>query len=112
MNIKKEMYSQEGASTPAPMAKAKYSANISLKDLEEDNETTLSSNLDEITRDDSDNSDSESDKSETSTQQTPIPKEFDEANKRGEAEVRSLINMFMAMIHIIIREINLNLFFA
>ena len=87
---------------------AKYSANISLKDLEEDNETTLSSNLDETTRDDSDNSDSESDKSVTPTQKTPIPKELDETNKRGEAEVRSLINMFMAMIH----KINLNLFVA
>ena len=77
------------------MAKAKYSANILLKDLEEDNETTLSSNLDETTRDDSDNSDSESDKSVTPTQRTPIPKELDETNKRGEAEVRSLINMFL-----------------
>ena len=96
MNIKKETYSPEGASAPAPMAKAKYSASISLKDLEEDNETTLSSNLDETTRDDSDNSDSESDKSVTPTQ---IPKEFDGINKRGEAEVRSLINMFMAIIH-------------
>ena len=97
MNIKKEMYSPDGASSPAPMAKAKYSANISLKDLEEDNETTLSSNLDETTRDDSDNSDSESDKSVTPTQQTPIPKEFDGTKKRGEVEVRSPINMFMAI---------------
>ena len=103
MNIKKEMYSPDGASSPAPMAKAKYSANISLKDLEEDNETTLSSNLDdETTRDDSDDSDSESDKSVTPAQQTPIPKELDETSKGGEAEVRSLINMFMAMIHNII----------
>ena len=97
MNIKKETYSPEGASAPAPMAKAKYSANILLKDLEEDNETTLSSNLDETTRDDSDNSDSESDKSVTPTQQTPIPKEFDGTKKRGEVEVRSPINMFMAI---------------
>ena len=72
---------------------AKYSANISLKDLEEDNETTLSSNLDETTRDDSD--DSESDKSVTPTQQTPIPKEFDGTNRGDEAEVRSLINIAM-----------------
>ena len=90
------MYSPEGASAPAPMAKGKCSANILLKDLEQDNETILSSNLDETTRDDSDNSDSES---VTPTQQTPIPKEFDETNKRGEVEVRILINMFMSMIH-------------
>ena len=95
MNIKRDTYSPEGASSPAPMAKAKYSANILLKDLEEDNETTLSSNLDETTRDDSDNSDSESDKSVTPNQQTPISKEFEETNKRGEADVRSLINMFL-----------------
>ena len=91
------MYSPEGASAPAPMAKGKCSANILLKDLEQDNETILSSNLDETTRDDSDNSDSESDKSVTPTQQTPIPKEFDGTKKRGEVEVRSPINVFMAI---------------
>ena len=94
MNIKRETYSPEGASARAPMAKAKYSANILLKDLEEDNESTLSSNLDITIRDDSDNSDSESDKSVTPTQQTPIPKEFDGTNKGGEAAVRSLINLW------------------
>ena len=101
MNIKRDTYSPEGASSPVPMAKAKYSANILLKDLEEDNETSLSSNLDETTCEDSDNSDSES---VTPTQQTPIPKEFDGTNRGDEAEVRSLINIAM------IRNITINQF--
>ena len=103
MNIKRDTYSPEGASSPAPMAKAKYSANILLKDLEEDNETSLSSNLDKTTCEDSDNSESES---VTPTQQTPIPKEFDGTYRGDEAEVRSLINIAM------IRNITINLFVA
>ena len=46
MNIKKEMYSPENT-TGASRAKGKYSANILLQDLEEDNEKSLSSNLNE-----------------------------------------------------------------
>ena len=96
MKIKKEMYSPESTSSPASGAKAKYSANIVLQDLEEDDEKTLSSNLNETTRDDSEYSDSESDKSPTPNQQIETPKESEGALKRSEAEVRSLIYTFMS----------------
>ena len=94
MNIEKEMYSPESTSTPDLGAKAKYSANIVLQDLEEDDEKTWSSNLNETTRDDSEYSDSESDKSPIPTQPIATPKESEGALKPSEAEVRSLIYTF------------------
>ena len=96
MNTKKEMHSPEITTIPDSGAKAKYSANIVLQDSEEDDEKTLSSNLNETTRDDSEYSDSESDKSPTPTKQIATPKESEGALKRSEAEVRSLIYAFMS----------------
>ena len=96
MKIKKGMYSPESTSSSASGAKGKYSANIVLQDLEEDDEKTLSSNLNETTRDDSEYSDSESDKSPTPTQQIATPKESEGALKPSKAEVRSLIYTFMS----------------
>ena len=87
MNIKKEMHSPESTSTPDLGAKEKYSANIVLQDLEEDDEKTLSSNLNETNSDDSDNSESESEKSPTPTQEIATPKESENTFKRSEAEV-------------------------
>ena len=89
------MYSPESTSTPDLGAKAKYSANIVLQDSEEDDEKTLSSHLNETTRDDSEYSDSESDKSPTPIQQSATPKESEGALKPSKAEVRSLIYTFM-----------------
>ena len=80
------MYSPESTSSPASGAKAKYSANIVLQDLEEDDEKTLSSNLNETNSDDSE---SESDKSPTPTQQIVTPNELEGTLERSEAEVRS-----------------------
>ena len=96
MKIKKEMYSPESTSSPASGAKVKYSANIVLQDLEDDEEKTWSSNLNETTRDDSENSDSDSDKSPTPTQPIATPKESEGVLKPSEAEVRSLIYTFMS----------------
>ena len=93
MKIKKEMYSPESTSSPASGAKAKYSANIVLQDLEEDDEKTLSSNLNETNSDDSE---SESDKSPTLTQQIVTPRELEGTLERSEAEVRSPIYTFMS----------------
>ena len=96
MNIKKEMHSPESTTTPDLGAKAKYSANIVLQDLEEDDEKTLSSNLNETNSDDSDNSESESEKSPTHTHEIATPKESEGVLKPSEAEVRSLIYTFMS----------------
>ena len=93
MKIKKEMYSPESTSSPASGAKAKYSANIVLQDLEEDDEKTLSSNLNETNSDDSE---SESDKSPTLTQQIVTPRELEGTLERSEAEVRSPIYTFIS----------------
>ena len=87
MKIKKGMYSPESTSSSASGAKGKYSANIVLQDLEEDDEKTLSSNLNETNSDDSDNSESESEKSPTPTQEIATPKESENTFKRSEAEV-------------------------
>ena len=96
MTIKKEMNSPESTSTPDLGAKEKYSANIVLQDLEEDDEKTLSSNLNETNGDDSDDSESESDKSPTLTQQIVTPRELEGTLERSEAEVRSPIYTFMS----------------
>ena len=96
MNIKKEMHSPESTTTPDLGAEAKYSANIVLQGLEEDDEKTLSLKLNETTRDDSQYSDSESDKSPTPTQQIATPKESEGTLNCSEAEVRSLIYTFMS----------------
>ena len=109
MKIKKEMYSPESTSG-ASGAKGKYSANILLQDLEEDDEKTLSSNLNETASDDSDNSDIDSDKSSTPTQQIATPKGSEGSFIGSEAEVGSIIYAFITMIHKI--KINLNLFVA
>ena len=95
MNIKKEMHSPESTTTPDLGSKAQYSANIVLQDSEEDDEKTLSSNLNKTTRDDSEYSESESDKSTTLTQQITSPRESEGALKRSGEEVRSLIYTFM-----------------
>ena len=103
MKIKKGMYSPESSSSSASGAKGKYSANIVLQDLEEDNEKTLSSNLDETTSGyDSDKSDSESDKSPTPTQQTASIKESEGSIIGSELELRSLIYTVITMIQNII----------
>lgn len=108
MKIEKEMYSPESTSTLASGGKAKYSANIVLQDLEEDNEKTLSSNFDETTSGyDSDKSDSESDKSPTPTQQTASPKESEGSFIGSEVEVRSLIYTVITMIQNIIISIKI-----
>ena len=96
MNIKKEMHSPESTTTSDLGAKAKYSANIVLQDLEEDDEKTLSSNLNKTTRDDSEYSDTESHKSPTPTKQIATPKESEGGLKRSGEEVRSLIYTFMS----------------
>ena len=96
MKIKKGMYSPESTSSSASGAKGKYSANIVLQDLEEDDEKTLSSNLNETNSDDSDDSESGSDKSPTLPQQIATPKESEGTFERSEAEVRSPIYMFMS----------------
>ena len=90
------MYPPESTSSPASGSKGKYSANIVLQDLEEDDEKSLASNLNETNSDDSDNSESESDKSPTPTQQIATPKESEGTLERIEGEVRSPIYMFMS----------------
>ena len=90
------MYSPESTSSYAAEAKGKYSANIVLQDLEEDDEKTLSSTLNETNSNDSDNSESESGKSPTPAQQIATPKESVGTLECSEAEVRSPNYTFMS----------------
>ena len=93
MKIKKGMYSPESTSSSASGAKGKYSANIVLQDLEEDDEKTLSSNLNETNSDDSE---SKSYKSPTPIEQIATPKQSDGTLERSETGVRSPIYTFMS----------------
>ena len=96
MKIKKEMYSPESTSSSA--AKGKYSANIVLQDLEEDDEKTLPSNLNETNSNDSDNSESESGKSPTPAQQIATPKESVGTLECSEAELHVYVMLHKLII--------------